>query len=184
MRSSLGGWDLAWVDEISPKWMRHRRVRLDRLNVAKKKSFCTVLGSIPHPPPQTVESEWRQMKQCWLKYIKKSTKNPPVKKFCHLFTYLFTYIDKLYSPQFIRRFTNVPTCLSFSYSFNEFIIYRRQLLGIGLGVLLVNICFLDVKSICFDCIILGGVFYSYELYDAHLSVFLQIQCFSSHKTYH
>ncbi len=25
------------------------------------------------------------------------------------FTYLFTYIVKLYSPQFIRRFTNVPT---------------------------------------------------------------------------
>ncbi len=40
---------------------------LERLAVDAQ--VATVLGSIP-PSPDTVESEGRQMKQCWMKYIK------------------------------------------------------------------------------------------------------------------
>ncbi len=76
------------------------------------------------------------------------------------FTYLFTYIDKLYSPQFIRRFTNVPTCLSYSYSFNEFIIYRRQFLGIGHGVLLVNTVYASQMSKVYVLTVVQWVVYS------------------------
>ncbi len=56
-----GGWDLA-------EW-------LDRLTANAE--VATVLGSIP-ASSDTVESEGRQMKQCWIKYIK-NKKNPPVK---------------------------------------------------------------------------------------------------------
>ncbi len=51
---------------------------LERL-VANSK-VATVLGSIPS---DTVESEGRQMKQCWIQYIekKKNLKNPPCFKY-------------------------------------------------------------------------------------------------------
>jgi hypothetical protein len=60
----LGGWDLA--------------KRLERRAVNVK--VATVLGSIP-ASSDTMESERRQMKQCWITYIKrKNQKNHPLKK--------------------------------------------------------------------------------------------------------
>ncbi len=38
---------------------------------------ATVLGSIP-ASSDAVESEGRQMKQCWMQYIEENLKNPPV----------------------------------------------------------------------------------------------------------
>ncbi len=40
----------------------------------------TVLGSIP-ASSQKVKSEGRQIKQCWIKYIKNPTKNSPYIEF-------------------------------------------------------------------------------------------------------
>ncbi len=62
MRSSLGGWDLAAC--------------LKRLTA--NAVVAIVLGSIP-ASSDTMESEGRQMKQCWVSYIK-IQKNPPVNK--------------------------------------------------------------------------------------------------------
>jgi hypothetical protein len=65
MRSSwVYGWDLT-------EW-------LERLTANAE--VATGLGSIP-TSSDTVESEWRQMKECWIQYIerKKIPKNPPVK---------------------------------------------------------------------------------------------------------
>ncbi len=55
------GWDVA-------EW-------LERLTANAK--VATVLGSIP-ASSVTVESEGRQMKQCWIQYKEKNLKNPPV----------------------------------------------------------------------------------------------------------
>ncbi len=43
-----------------------------------KDVVATVLGSIP-ASSDTVESEGRQMKQCWILYIEKIQRNPPLK---------------------------------------------------------------------------------------------------------
>ncbi len=81
MRSSrVWGWDLAELGMRSRReGMRSSRVwgwdlaeRLERLTANAK--VATVLGSIP-ASSGTVESEGRQMKQCWIKYLK-ILKNP------------------------------------------------------------------------------------------------------------
>ncbi len=67
------GWDLAKC--------------LERLAVNAK--VATVLGSIP-ASSDTVESEWRQMKQCWIKYIKiKNPQKSPFKKIIHILSLVF-----------------------------------------------------------------------------------------------
>ncbi len=68
------GWDLAkWLERLTA-------------NVV----VATVLSSIP-ASSDTVESEGRQMKQCWIEYIKKvkKTKNPPLK------TYQYAQLTKI-----------------------------------------------------------------------------------------
>ncbi len=62
------GWDLAECGWDLAEW-------LERLTA--NAVVATVLGSIP-ASSDTVESEGRQMKQCWISYIKrKIQKNPP-----------------------------------------------------------------------------------------------------------
>ncbi len=58
------------VDRDLAKW-------LERLTVDAK--VAIVLGSIP-ASSDTVESEGRQKKQCWITYITRKPKNSPVKK--------------------------------------------------------------------------------------------------------
>jgi hypothetical protein len=53
--------------------MRSSREGLERLTVTANDKVATVLGSIP-ASSDTVESEWRQMKQCWIKYIQNQGK--------------------------------------------------------------------------------------------------------------
>jgi hypothetical protein len=95
MRSSLVdevkpcGWDLA-------KW-------LQRLTVNAK--VATVLDSIP-ASSDTVESDGRQMKQCWIKYIvRKNRKVPPLKNNWFFFVSMqfFRFIS-LISVRFRFRF--------------------------------------------------------------------------------
>jgi hypothetical protein len=68
---------LVWVRDLAEfRW--DLAELLERLAVNTK--AATVLGSIP-ASSDTVESEGRQMKQCWITYIKrKIPKNPPSTK--------------------------------------------------------------------------------------------------------
>ncbi len=64
------GWDLAvcgW--DLAELWMRSSR------RLAANAVVATVLDSTP-ASSDTVESAGRQMKQCWISYIKKSKKSP------------------------------------------------------------------------------------------------------------
>ncbi len=74
MRSSQSGWDPAESGWDLAEW-------LERLTA--NAVVATVLGSIP-ASSDTVESEGRQMKQCWISYIKKkkNPKNPRFKRLC------------------------------------------------------------------------------------------------------
>jgi hypothetical protein len=65
---SRRGWDLTIVDEIYPSWMRSSR--LERLYCqCLIRRFATWLGSIK-ASSNTMESERRQIKQCWQKVLK------------------------------------------------------------------------------------------------------------------
>ncbi len=74
MRSSQSGWDLTESGGDLAEW-------LERLTA--NAVVATVLGSIP-TSSDTVESEGRKMKQCWISYIKKGKKynKSPFKRLC------------------------------------------------------------------------------------------------------
>ncbi len=61
------GWDLAKCGWDIAKW-------LERLDVNAK--VAPILGSIP-APSDTVESEGRKMKKCWITYFTRKTKEIP-----------------------------------------------------------------------------------------------------------
>ncbi len=63
------GWDLADCKWDLTEWLERPTVNAED---------ATVLDSIS-ASSNTVESEGRQMKQCWIKYIRRNPKNPPVK---------------------------------------------------------------------------------------------------------
>ncbi len=67
--------------------MRSGRLLLERQTVNAIVAIVTVLGSVP-ASSATVESEGRQMKQCWIKYWQ-FLKIPPLIDFKILFQSIF-----------------------------------------------------------------------------------------------
>jgi hypothetical protein len=90
-----GGWDLAdcgW--DLAEFWGWDLAVWLERLTA--NAVVATVLGSIP-ASSDTVKSKGRQMKQCWILYIK-NPKNSPFKVFSvltNVSSSWFIYVDPL-----------------------------------------------------------------------------------------
>ncbi len=74
---------------------------LERLTV--NGVVATVMGSIP-ASSDTVESEGRQIKQCWISYIKENPKNSPFKK-----EYETKYILKIGTPPFGKFILTIMT---------------------------------------------------------------------------
>jgi hypothetical protein len=76
--------------------MRSSLVHLERLTANAE--VATALGSIP-ASTDTVESEGRQMKQCWIQYIEKKSKKSP----CYLFACYSTSSGERWEGEGVRR---------------------------------------------------------------------------------